>query len=117
MQPKDHRDNWFKGQGLWADASESDWRSWTWQLRHRITTLEQIERHMRLTPEERAGCIFARDRLALAITPYFFNLIDRDDPECPVRRQVIPREGEAFTSPEELLDPVGEEHKIGRAHV
>ncbi len=39
-------------------------------------------------------------------------MIDRDDPECPVRRQVIPREGEAFTSPEELLDPVGEEHTM-----
>jgi len=71
--------------------------------------MEQLESHLELTKDERAGCLFAKDKLALAITPYFFNLIDRDDPDCPIRRQVIPRRGEMQTAPEELLDPVGEE--------
>ena len=38
----------------------------------------------------RPGCEFANKKLALAITPYFFNLIDRADPDCPIRKQVIP---------------------------
>ena len=46
----------------------------------------------------------------MAITPYFFNLIDREDPSCSVRRQVIPRSSEMQTAPEEMLDPVGEEN-------
>lgn len=109
MHPLDRRNDWFRGQGLWPDVPIEDWKSWKWQLKNRITRLEQLEAYLELTPEERAGCYFANKKLALAITPYFFNLIDRNDPECPIRRQVIPREGELQTAPEELLDPVGEE--------
>ena len=110
MYPNDSLENWHQGQGLWADVPAEDWNSWKWQLKNRITKLEQLEQHMTLTADERAGCLFAKDKLALAITPYFFNLIDREDPNCPVRRQVIPRSGEMNVAPEEMLDPVGEEN-------
>ncbi|MFW5882836.1 MAG: KamA family radical SAM protein [Verrucomicrobiota bacterium] len=110
MFPDDRRDQWHSGQGLWADVDAKDWNRWRWQLANRITRVEQLEEYLELTPEERAGCYFANKKLALAITPYFFNLIDRDDPDCPIRRQVIPRGGEMHTAPEELLDPVGEDN-------
>lgn len=113
MFPKDARKNWYRGQGLWADVPESDWKDWRWQLRNRLTSLKDLEKYMELTPEEREGCLFANRKLALAITPYFFNLIDRNDPDCPIRRQVIPRSDEMLTAPEELLDPVGEEGSMG----
>ena len=45
----------------------------------------------------------------MAITPHFFNLIDREDPECPIRRQIIPRVEETFVSPYEMADPCGED--------
>lgn len=109
MYPNDSLENWHAGQGLWPEVSPEDWNDWKWQLKKRITSLQQLEAHMTLTPDERAGCLFADRKLALAITPYFFNLIDREDPDCPIRRQVIPRSGEMRTAPEELLDPVGEE--------
>jgi lysine 2,3-aminomutase len=64
---------------------------------------------MTLTADEKAGCLFASQKLALAITPYFFNLIDRDDPNCPIRKQLIPRGGEAVVSEEEMLDSLGED--------
>src|SRR6202008_313302 len=48
-------------------------------------------------------------KLALAITPYFFNLIDPADELCPIRRQVVPREEEARTAEWELSDPCGED--------
>ena len=109
MYPEDSLEAWFKGQGIWADTPEDDWKSWVWQLKNRITTLEQLEEYMELTPEEREGCMFANNKLALAITPYFFNLINWEDSDCPLRKQVIPRAGEMQVAPEELLDPVGEE--------
>lgn len=112
MFPSDKRTNWFRGQGLWSQVPESDWKNWRWQLRNRITSLDQLEKLIDLSPEERAGCAFANTKLALAITPYFFNLIDRDDPDCPIRKQVIPRSDETFAAPEELLDPVGEEDSM-----
>ncbi len=109
MYPKDDYGKWYRGQGLWKDVPETDWKDWKWQLKHRITRMEELEQHLVLSPEEKAGCYFANRKLALAITPYFFNLIDREDPDCPIRRQVIPRKEEMETQPEELLDPVGEE--------
>lgn len=109
MPYHDDRATWFEGQGLWQHIPESDWRDWTWQLKNRITTIEQLERLMTLTPAEKAGCLFAAHKLALAITPYFFNLIDRSDPDCPIRKQVIPRIDESIVSQEEMLDSLGED--------
>jgi lysine 2,3-aminomutase len=103
------RATWFEGQGLWQHIPESDWRSWTWQLKNRITSVAQLEQYMTLTPDEKAGCYFADKKLSLAITPYFFNLIDRNDPDCPLRKQVIPRSGEMQLSAEEQLDSLGED--------
>ena len=112
MHPHDHPSRWPRGQGLWAHVPAAQWNDWRWQLQNRVLTLEQLETHLALTPDERAGCLHARDKLAVAITPHFFNLIDRADPACPIRRQVIPRGGELVVSPEERLDPVGEEHHM-----
>jgi len=109
MFPLDQRKNWYSGQGLWADVPAKDWNDWTWQLRNRITTLSQLEQLMTLTPDEKEGCLFSAHKLSLAITPYFFNLIDTKNPECPIRKQVIPNIKEAFIAPGESSDPVGEE--------
>jgi len=68
-----------------------------------------LEARLALTPEERAGTILAGKKLALGITPHFFNLIDKDDPDCPIRRQVVPRIEESVTNPDELTDPCGED--------
>ncbi len=109
MYPRDARRNWHIGQGEWAGVPVEQWRDWRWQMRNRLTDLEDLEERMELSEEEREGCLLARNKLSMAITPYFFNLLDREDPECPIRRQVIPRADELRVSPEELLDPVGEE--------
>ncbi|MCH6257129.1 KamA family radical SAM protein [Puniceicoccaceae bacterium K14] len=103
------RRKWYSGQGFWKNVPESKWKDWSWQLRNRITKLEQLEELIDLTDEERDGCSHANNKLAMAITPYFFNLIDREDPNCPVRKQVIPRAGEMVVTTDEMLDPVGED--------
>ncbi len=109
MPYQDDRSTWFEGQGLWQHVPASDWHDWTWQLKHRLTSIEQLEQYMTLTADEKAGCAFASKKLALAITPYFFNLIDRDDPDCPLRKQLIPRSGELLISEGEMLDSLGED--------
>jgi lysine 2,3-aminomutase len=109
MSFTEDRASWFEGQGLWQHVPASDWSNWTWQLKNRLTSGADLERFMKLTPEEKAGCAFANHKLAVAITPYFFNLIDRDDPDCPIRRQVIPRADEMVVSAEEMADSLGED--------
>jgi lysine 2,3-aminomutase len=79
-------------------------------LKHRITSADQLQRLLpTLTPEEYAGSKLANTKLALAITPYFFNLIDAGDEHCPIRWQVIPRLEETQTAPWEMNDPCGED--------
>jgi len=96
----------------WGSVSASDWSDWSWQLRNRIQSLEQLEGRLSLTGEERAGTILAGKKLALGITPHFFSLIDRNDPDCPIRRQVVPRIEEATTAADEMLDPCGEDSSM-----
>lgn len=97
--------------GYWADKGVSDeqWNSHTWQLKNRITSLSQLEEHLDLSEEERSGVLLSGTKLAMAITPHFFNLIDREDPGCPIRRQIIPRVEETLVSPYEMADPCGED--------
>ena len=97
--------------GFWSDknVSPADWNSSTWQLKNRITTLAQLEEHLTLTEEERSGVLLSGTKLAMAITPHFFNLIDPEDSGCPIRRQVIPRIEETFEDPDEMSDPCGED--------
>jgi lysine 2,3-aminomutase len=98
------------GRGFWSNVSEADWNDHRWQLKHRVTSLEQLRRLLpTLTPEEEAGTQLANTKLSLAITPYFFNLIDPADENCPIRRQVIPRIEETHTASWEMSDPCGED--------
>ncbi|MGC8744637.1 MAG: KamA family radical SAM protein [Verrucomicrobiia bacterium] len=97
------------GRGFWNEIPEQEWNDWRWQLRNRITTVEELKRLVRLTSKEEAGVLLAGKRLALGITPYFFNLIDKEDENCPIRKQVIPSIEEMDVSPWERIDPCGEE--------
>src|ERR1700719_4896504 len=95
--------------GFWPNVDPELWNDWKWQLKNRITNLQQLEQKITLAQEERAGVILSGNKLALAITPHFFNLIDPEDPNCPLRRQVIPRIEESDRSPLEMADPCGED--------
>lgn len=95
--------------GYWPDAAMGHWHDARWQLRHRVDTLAGLEERLALSDVERAGVLLAGHKLAMSITPHFFNLIDRDNPDCPIRRQVIPRLEEGWNAPEELADPCGED--------
>ena len=90
--------------GYWSDlgVSPEEWNSYTWQLKNRINSLSQLEEHLVLSEEERNGVLLSGTKLAMSITPHFFNLIDRDDPNCPIRRQVIPRVEETWTEESEM---------------
>jgi lysine 2,3-aminomutase len=94
---------------LWKNVSEREWNDWRWQLRHRITTYEQLKEILELTFEEIEGIKHSKGRLALAVTPYFASLMDPFNPNCPIRRQAIPRVEEIHLSKNEMVDPLGED--------
>ncbi len=85
------------------------WGDWRWQMRHRLTRLDQFDRLLRLTETERRGLTLASEKFSVAVTPYFAALIDPEDPDCPIRKQVVPVEGELVVSPGDMTDPLDED--------
>ena len=72
-------------------VSHEDWRDWGWQMRHRIRTAEGLRQWIDPTREEESAIEALATRFRFVITPYFASLMDPSDPECPIRRQVVPR--------------------------
>lgn len=112
MYPLDEKGNWFSGKGHWAQTADEDWFDYKWQLRNRLTKKSDFESFLQLTDNEVLGFEAAKEKLSVAVTPYFFNLIDPNNPNCPIRKQLIPSGLESVLSPEERKDPVGEENTM-----
>lgn len=84
---------------FYADVPDEKWNSWRWQLSNRINTVDEFEKVIKLTNSER-DALSSAGLFRVDITPYFISLIDPDDPDDPVRKQVVPtaREMVPFTS-------------------
>ena len=93
-------------------AEKEEKNNWRWQLQHRITTLSELEKWVNLTAEEKKAVQYSPGRLKMAITPHFAALMDKNDPECPIRRQAVPSLDEFKTGIHEMADPCGEEHDM-----
>ncbi|OUC05530.1 lysine 2,3-aminomutase, partial [Litorilinea aerophila] len=92
----------------WQDVPLDRWRDWRWQLSHRLNTVEDFARVIRLTPDEMVG-LSAPGRFRVDVTPYFASLMDPDDPNCPIRRQIIPTGQELVPFDSEMVDSLNEE--------
>jgi len=77
----------------YADIPDEKWNNWRWQLSNRINTPEEFERVIPLREGERKA-LMAPNLFRVDITPYFISLIDPDDPNDPVRKQVVPTDAE-----------------------
>jgi len=94
------------------DVPDADWNDWRWQFRNRVTTLEQLDRHLRHLPVataewERRRAVLRDFRMG--IPPYYFALIDADDPDDPILRQAVPLDEEYQYRDVGDEDPLGEE--------
>ncbi len=90
------------------EAAGRDWDDWRWQFRNRIVTAAGLRELLDLSDAEAGAADAAGRRLPIAITPYYASLIDPDDPDCPIRKQVVPSEAE-LGDRIGLADPIGEE--------
>ncbi|MFW6050156.1 MAG: KamA family radical SAM protein [Myxococcota bacterium] len=105
----------LRSRGVGHDGAEPpQWSDWRWQAREAVTDLAGLERALDLTDAEREGARRALEAgFPMAITPYYLGLCDPQDPDCPVRRQCVPRAEEAHEVAGDLRDPLGEEaHEV-----
>jgi len=94
---------------LWREVSPQEWEGWQWQIRNRITTVEELKQVVSLSPEEEEGMEKCLKTLRMAITPYYATLMDPLDPGCPVRKQAVPTSLELRVSQSEQPDPLHED--------
>lgn len=87
---------------------------WRRQLQDAARSTADLERVLELSDAERAGCLAAEAAgLPIQVTPYYLGLCDPTDPECPIRRQIVPHHDEQRPTPGDLRDPLGEEaHEV-----
>jgi lysine 2,3-aminomutase len=93
----------------WENVTEDEWDSWEWQVRNRITTLDELKDIISLTPEEEEGIKKSLEILRMGITPYYALIMDEKDPHCPVRMQAVPTISETYFSKADMEDPLHEE--------
>jgi len=99
------------GMRMLPDVDAQDWGS---QMRRTVRSVQELRDKLALSPEELAGAIAAeRAGLPISITPYYLALCDRNDPNCPIRKQVVPHALEGREVEGDLRDPLGEEaHEV-----
>lgn len=61
---------------------------WVEQMKNQVNTVEKLEEYINLSDDERDALSTLQTRWGTS--PYFAALMDKDDPECPIRKQVIP---------------------------
>ncbi|WP_053954775.1 lysine 2,3-aminomutase [Inediibacterium massiliense] len=99
----------YKEIELWKDVTDEQWNDWKWQVKNRITTLEDLKKVINLTPEEEDGIRESLKTLRMGITPYYASLMDENDPHCPVRMQAVPTMLETHKAAADMEDPLHED--------
>lgn len=89
-------------------CSEAEWRDWHWQVRNRIQSVDDLERIIPLTDQEKEDINQVLEVFRMGITPYYASLMDPDDPACPVRRQAVPTIYETMSGIADMQDPLNE---------
>jgi lysine 2,3-aminomutase len=88
---------------------ETDDRDWLDQIRERVETVDGLGRYLdALTASESEGIARASQTFRWGITPYYASLMDRSNPEDPIRKQAVPRADE-LTDAVGVPDPLQEE--------
>jgi lysine 2,3-aminomutase len=62
--------------------------AWMEQVRNAVDTLEKLKGYISVTPDEEKAITTLHTKWGT--TPYFASLMDPDDPDCAIRKQVIP---------------------------
>jgi lysine 2,3-aminomutase len=93
----------------YPDVPDAEWNDWHWQFRNRVTSLEDLARFVPIPAAEwKARAAVLRD-FRMGITPYYLSLVDADNPEDPILRQVVPLVEEHDNRSVGNEDPLGEE--------
>jgi lysine 2,3-aminomutase len=91
-----------------SDVPEEKWNDWRWQMANRLNSAEDFEKILNLSESEKKA-LNTDGLFRVDITPYFASLIDPDDLDDPIRKQVIPTAGEILPFTGMMEDSLAED--------
>jgi lysine 2,3-aminomutase len=94
---------------LWKDATDEQWEDWHWQIKNRITKVDELKKIIKLSSEEEEAAKRTNGRLLMAITPYWATLMDPKKTDCHIRRQCVPALKEFQSASCDMEDPLSED--------
>ncbi len=93
-------------------SSKSNWKDWKWQIKHRVQSLEVLQRllDIKLSKAHLAKLKKTIAKFPLSITPYYLSLISTEQMEDdPVFRQAVSSIHEMDVSSADMADPLHED--------
>lgn len=90
---------------------DDDWNNYMWHMTNRITRIDELEEYIKLSDDEIA---FFKDpkHFPFAITPYVLSIIDKENPNCPIRKQFIPTIHELNHNNQDIEDSLNEHEQM-----
>lgn len=97
----------------WKNVTKEEWNDWRWQYGNLVTTPEDFAE---LFPEFEREVDEIRATLGkykFQVTPYYLSLIDRGNPEDPIKLQAVPSRLEMRVIPGvDMKDPLSEDRDM-----
>ncbi|PKO14206.1 MAG: lysine 2,3-aminomutase [Chloroflexi bacterium HGW-Chloroflexi-10] len=93
---------------IYADIADEKWNDWRWQMSNRLNSAEDFQKVLTLTDSE-IEALNSEGLFRVDITPYYVSLINPEDPNDPIRKQVIPTAGEILPFTGMMEDSLAED--------
>ncbi len=91
-----------------ARAVPSDIEPWSRSLVRGARDVPALVERGLVAPGDAAALARVIERYGMLVSDYYLGLIDRDDPDCPIRKQALPDLAELAELPGERPDPIGD---------
>ena len=93
---------------FFGHVSDESWNDWKWHFRNRIGSADELTRHIPLSAKDQEQIRLVTTKYPLSVTPYYFSLVDWDNPDDPVRIQAVPSFKEIGLAGMGMEDPLDE---------
>jgi lysine 2,3-aminomutase len=74
-------------------------KDWQWQLANSVKTPGQLKKYINLPKKKLQSISKVIELYKMSITPYYASLMDKNDPNCPIRKMVLPDSAELKNIP------------------
>lgn len=104
-------ENFWQKIHLYKDISKERWQDWKWQIANRITSLNELKQIIPIKNEE--DFLKISEIFHFGTTPYYISLINPNDENDPILKQILPDIKEIDEKYQEgaFLDPFLEDVK------